>query len=171
MTDDQAVTKAAQSLSQIDSVILWPLSMTLHRLINLILNPHINSGCKSEWRSARYFTIVQKQDYGQIALCGSVAGYRAHPMGSYSVTKAAIINLAESLRAEEPQLDIKVINPGFVRTPMTDKNDFDMPMMIEPEDAARTIANGLQTRRFEIHFPKRFTLLVKILKLCLPFVF
>ena len=107
---------------------------------------------------------------GQLALCGSVAGYIGLPGGQpYSATKAAIINLAESLRVEcRESCDVRLISPGFVRTPLTDKNSFDMPMMIEPEAAAQAIADGLLSRRFEIHFPKRFTYVLKLLRL-LPY--
>ncbi len=107
---------------------------------------------------------------GQLALCGSVAGYIGLPNGQpYSATKAAVLNLAESLRAEcQDGIDIKLISPGFVRTPLTDKNDFHMPMMIVPERAAKEIAEGLLTRRFEIHFPKALTLPAKLLRL-LPY--
>ena len=109
--------------------------------------------------------VFKNQGSGQIALCGSVAGFKGLPNGQpYSATKAAVINLAESLKAENMDLDIKIINPGFVRTPLTDKNDFEMPMMIESEEAAKAIANGLLKKSFEIHFPKRFTFMVKALK-------
>lgn len=110
--------------------------------------------------------ILESQGHGQFVLCGSVAGYRGLPNGQpYSATKAAIINLAESLKIENPNLDIKLINPGFVRTPLTDKNDFEMPMMIEPQQAAKVIADGLLKKNFEIHFPKKFTIFMKILRL------
>lgn len=112
-------------------------------------------------------STFQSQGYGQIALCGSIAGYRGLPNGQpYCAGKAAIINYAESLKVEmEPaNIDVKVINPGFVETPLTDKNDFPMPMMIKAEDAANRIANGLQSRRFEIDFPKRMTYLMKFLR-------
>jgi len=114
--------------------------------------------------------IVKKQSYGQIALCGSVAGYVGLPGGQpYSATKAGIINLAESLRAEVPApIDIKLISPGFVRTALTDKNDFSMPMMISPTQAAVFIADGLLKNVFEVHFPKRFTWSLKLLQL-LPY--
>lgn len=107
---------------------------------------------------------------GQLALCGSVAGYIGLPLGQpYSATKAAIINLAESLHAEcNDNVDIKLISPGFVRTPLTDKNDFTMPAIIEPEKAAKEIAEGLLLQRFEIHFPKKFTRVLKLLQL-LPY--
>ncbi len=106
----------------------------------------------------------------QLALCGSVAGYVGLPGGQpYSATKAAIANLAESLQVESPDhVDIKLISPGFVRTPMTDKNSFEMPMMIEPDSAAHEIANGLLSRRFEVHFPRKFTVFMKVLRL-LPY--
>lgn len=112
--------------------------------------------------------FMKQRQSGQIVLCGSVAGYRGLPGGQpYSATKAAIINFAESLRAEEQSssLDIKLINPGFVRTALTDKNKFKMPMIIEPEAAARAIAKGLRRRSFEIHFPKKFTFAMKLLRI------
>ncbi|HWV14499.1 MAG TPA: SDR family NAD(P)-dependent oxidoreductase [Cellvibrio sp.] len=111
-----------------------------------------------------------QKNKGQLALCASVAGYIGLPGGQpYSATKAAIINLAESLYAEcRDVVDIKLINPGFVRTPLTDKNSFQMPSIIEPAQAAREISHGLLSRRFEIHFPRRFTLFLKLLRL-LPY--
>ncbi len=115
--------------------------------------------------------VFASQQSGQFILCGSVAGYSGLPNGQpYSATKAAIINFAESLHAEAPDyLDVKVINPGFVRTPMTDKNDFTMPMRIEPEEAAASIVKGMKKRAFEIHFPRRFTYLMKCIA-ALPYV-
>lgn len=111
--------------------------------------------------------LLKAQGKGQLALCGSVAGYAGLPHGQpYSATKAAVRNLAESLRAElqeHAEIDIRLISPGFVRTPLTDKNRFPMPCILEPEEAARYIADGLAGDAFEIHFPKRFTLLLKFL--------
>ena len=115
------------------------------------------------------FPIFQAQGGGQIALCGSVAGYRGLPGGQpYSATKAAVMNFAESLRAElnGNGMDIKLISPGFVKTPLTDKNEFDMPFIIEPEEAAEEIANGLLcSKSFDIHFPKKMTYLMKFLRI------
>ncbi|MFP4312873.1 MAG: SDR family NAD(P)-dependent oxidoreductase [Alphaproteobacteria bacterium] len=110
----------------------------------------------------------EKQGQGQIVLCASVAGYRGLPTGQpYCATKAALINLAESLKIdlESKNIDVKVICPGFVKTPLTDKNDFPMPMIIEAEDAAKAIRKGLCSRSFEIHFPKRFTFIMKLLRI------
>jgi short-subunit dehydrogenase len=114
--------------------------------------------------------MKEQKTCSQIALCGSVAGYIGLPGGQpYSATKAAIANLAESLYSEcQGFIDVKLISPGFVRTSLTDKNDFAMPMIIEPQQAARAIADGLLSEAFEIHFPKKFTILMKILRL-LPY--
>jgi short-subunit dehydrogenase len=110
--------------------------------------------------------MLKAQGNGQLALCGSVAGYIGLPNGQpYSATKAAVTNLAESLRAECPSsIDIKLISPGFVRTALTAKNSFSMPMLMEPEDAAKAIAKGLKSSAFEIHFPKAFTCILKLLQ-------
>lgn len=114
--------------------------------------------------------LYEKQGGGQIALCGSVAGYVGLPGGQpYSASKAAITNFAESLYAEmQGPIDVKLISPGFVRTRMTDKNNFPMPMRIEPPQAAKAIAKGLKGKAFEIHFPKAFTFGMKLLRL-LPY--
>jgi len=107
---------------------------------------------------------------GQLALCGSVAGFIGLPQGQiYSATKAGVINLVESLRAElAGRIDVRLINPGFVDTQLTKKNDFDMPAMITPEAAASRIIKGLNGRRFDIHFPYRLTLVLKLMR-ALPY--
>ena len=113
-------------------------------------------------------TQFETQGQGQIVLCASVAGYRGLPSGQpYCATKAALINLGESLKVElEPRnIDVKIICPGFVKTPLTDKNDFPMPMIIEADEAAKEIADGLVSKSFEIHFPKKFTFIMKLLRL------
>ncbi|HSA80843.1 MAG TPA: SDR family NAD(P)-dependent oxidoreductase [Geminicoccaceae bacterium] len=108
---------------------------------------------------------------GRIALVSSVAGYRGLPTSAYyGATKAALINLAESLKFDLDRhgVTMQLIDPGFVRTPLTDKNEFAMPFLIEPEAAAERIARGLESSRFEITFPRRFTYLLKLLR-CLPY--
>lgn len=104
---------------------------------------------------------------GQLALCGSVAGYVGLPQGQiYSATKAGVINLAESLRIElRGRHDVRLINPGFVATRLTQKNEFNMPALIQPAEAAAQILKGLDGRAFEIHFPRRLTLGLKLLRL------
>ncbi len=105
---------------------------------------------------------------GQIAVVSSVAGYAGLPTAAaYGATKAALINMAESLRFELQPLgvDIRLVSPGFVRTPLTDRNEFPMPFRIEADEAARIIFNGLTIgRRFEITFPRRFSYFLKLLR-------
>ena len=108
---------------------------------------------------------------GRIAVVSSVAGYRGLPTSSYyGATKAALINLAESLKFDLDRhgVTMQLIDPGFVRTPLTDKNEFAMPFLIEAEAAAERIAKGLESSSFEITFPRRFTYLLKLLR-CLPY--
>lgn len=110
---------------------------------------------------------LMKQKAGGIALVSSVAGYRGLPKSLvYGPTKAALINLAETLYIDlkEKGLDIYLINPGFVKTPLTANNDFEMPSIITPEEAAAQIEKGFAKGEFEIHFPKRFTNMLKMLR-------
>jgi NAD(P)-dependent dehydrogenase (short-subunit alcohol dehydrogenase family) len=103
---------------------------------------------------------------GQLVVFGSVAGYFGLPKGQlYSASKAAVINLVESLRVEyAPEIDVRLISPGFVNTRLTEKNDFDMPFVMEPDAAARRIADGLAGTAFETHFPRRLTWGLKLLQ-------
>ena len=108
-----------------------------------------------------------KRGRGQIAVVSSVAGYRGLPRAAaYGATKAALINMTESLKFDCDRLGIKlqVVNPGFVRTPLTDKNDFPMPLLMEPDDAADRLVEGLKETHFEITFPRRFTFLMQRLR-------
>ena len=94
---------------------------------------------------------------GQLVLFGSASAIFGLPNGQvYSATKAAIVSLAQSLRVElAPEVDVRLVTPGFVRTPLTDMNTFDMPAILEPEEAVERIIKGLASRRFEIAFPRR----------------
>lgn len=108
---------------------------------------------------------------GHISLISSVAGYRGLPKSlAYGPTKAALINLAETLYLDLHPMGIGVslINPGFVETPMTAQNDFPMPGLISAKKAAQFILEGWTRGEFEIHFPKRFTCLMKLLRV-LPY--
>ena len=105
---------------------------------------------------------------GHISLVGSVAGYRGLPQSlAYGPTKAALINLAETLYSDlhAKGLGVSIINPGFVATPLTAANEFNMPALLTPEQAAQAILAGWAQGLFEIHFPKRFTLWLKLLRI------
>ncbi len=108
---------------------------------------------------------------GRIAVVSSVAGYRGLPSSAaYGASKAALINMCEALKfdLDKAGVRIQLIDPGFVRTPLTDRNPFPMPFLMEPEEAAERIFQGLASDRFEITFPKRFTWQLKLLRM-LPY--
>jgi NAD(P)-dependent dehydrogenase (short-subunit alcohol dehydrogenase family) len=110
--------------------------------------------------------VLIRQKSGHLSLVSSIAGYRGLPNSlAYGPTKAALINLAETLYLDlEPLgIGVSVVCPGFVETPLTATNEFKMPALIKPEEAAREMIAGWAAGEFEIHFPKRFTRFVKAL--------
>lgn len=112
-----------------------------------------------------------KRGKGHIAIVSSLAGYRGLPTAAaYGMTKAGLINMAESLQPELAVAGIKlqIVNPGFVRTPLTNRNRFAMPFLISADEAAEAILRGFAGNRFEIAFPRRFAYLMKIYRL-LPY--
>ncbi|MCU0838864.1 MAG: SDR family NAD(P)-dependent oxidoreductase [Rhodospirillales bacterium] len=114
---------------------------------------------------------MRERARGQIAVVASVAGYCGLPSAAaYGATKAALITMCEALKPELDTLGIaiSVVNPGFVRTPLTDKNPFPMPFLIDADVAARRIADGLASRRFEVAFPWQMVTLLKLLR-ALPY--
>jgi short-subunit dehydrogenase len=105
---------------------------------------------------------------GHIVLVGSLAGYRGLPNAiGYGASKAGLNHLAENLRLDLGKTEIKVqlVSPGFVRTRLTDKNDFAMPFLMTPEAAADHIADGLRKNHFEIRFPWQMAVIFDILYL------
>ena len=115
------------------------------------------------------YDYFKKKRSGHISMVSSVAGYRGLPAGgAYCASKSALTTFAESLYFDLKRFNVRVsvVNPGFIKTPMTDQNDFPMPMIKSPEFAADEIFKGLtQSNAFEIHFPKQFTFIMKILKI------
>ena len=113
--------------------------------------------------AARLIPRLLKQGGGALAFVSSVAGYRRLP-------KAALINFAETLYLDLAPRGVSVflINPGFVATSMTAANDFAMPALITPQQAAVEIIGGFARGSFEIHFPRRFTRWLRLLRI-LPY--
>ena len=112
-----------------------------------------------------------QQGCGHISLVSSVAGWRGLPNGlAYGPTKAAMTHLAETLYMDlqDKGIGVSVINPGFVATPLTAQNNFQMPALISPDEAAKAMLAGWSEGLFDIHFPKRFTAWLKLLRL-LPY--
>ena len=115
------------------------------------------------------YEYFSEKKNGQISIISSVAGYRGLPAaGAYCASKAALTSYAESLNFDMKMKNVRVslISPGFIKTPMTDQNDFPMPMIKSPEFAANEIFKGLTEKKsFEIHFPKAFTYFIKFLQI------
>ena len=115
------------------------------------------------------YKYYKERKSGQISIVSSVAGYRGLPAGgAYCASKSALTSFTESLNFDMKRNNVRVslISPGFIKTPMTDQNDFPMPMIKTPEFAAEEIYNGLVKKNaFEIHFPKSFTFIMKILQI------
>lgn len=108
---------------------------------------------------------------GYLVGMSSLSGYRGLPRAaSYGASKAAVINFFEGMRFDllKHGVDVSIINPGFVKTPLTDKNDFPMPFLIDGDDAAEAIVSGMRRRKKEIHFPAAFSWIMKIMRI-LPF--
>ncbi|MDE2091509.1 MAG: SDR family NAD(P)-dependent oxidoreductase [Gammaproteobacteria bacterium] len=113
----------------------------------------------------------RKRRAGHIVIVASVAGYRGLPStAAYGPTKAALINLAESLYfdLQREGILISICNPGFVRTPMTAENRAPMPFLMNLTDATEALYSGIMQQKFEIAFPRRFVLLLKLFR-CLPY--
>lgn len=105
---------------------------------------------------------------GQVAFVASVTAYGGLPTSAaYGATKAALNNMAESLKFDFDKMGIhtQVVNPGFVDTPATADNDFTMPALMDVDKAAERLVAGLKTMRFEITFPRRFTYVLKLINL------
>lgn len=150
---------------------------TIHPIDMLISNAGISGGSggggETEEQVRRIFAVnvngmlntvlpiiprMQRRGRGQIALMASLAGMRGLPSApAYSASKAAVKHYGEALRGQLAAGGIKVsvICPGYIRTPLTDKNTFYMPFLMEPEQAVKRIADGLAKNRSRIAFPRR----------------
>jgi len=117
-------------------------------------------------------TYFKNKKDGHISIVSSIAAYRGLPNSSgYGPSKAALTNLTESLYFDFKKYNVRIslVSPGFIKTPLTDKNEFPMPFIKSPEFAAEQMFNGLtKSKTFEIHFPKALTILLKIFRV-LPY--
>lgn len=170
----QATSEVFKNFSKVDEVFFMPAFYEPGK-IDKFSPDSVEKAIKTNLTSAFYILYellpyLRKQTYSQILFCSSVAGYVGLPNAQpYSATKAALTSLAETLRVDlAPKIDVRVISPGFVKTELTDKNDFNMPFIIDADEAARVIFKQLYKKNFEIHFPKRLTLLLKFMRL-LPY--
>ncbi|EHR73419.1 short-chain dehydrogenase of unknown substrate specificity [Burkholderiales bacterium JOSHI_001] len=180
VTDAAALKVAAQALharvGRIDLVMACaghykPMNATHFDLAEALRHQQVNVVGTLNLLDAVLPLLLAQAQAGataHLSLVASVAGYRGLPQAlAYGPTKAALINLAETLYLDlsGQGVGVSLINPGFVATPLTAQNAFHMPALTSPEDAARAIVAGWARGHFEIHFPRRFTLLLKALRL------
>ena len=178
-TDREAMRAAAAGIVQrhgrIDLVAYFagtytPMRATEYDLDTALRHVQVNYVGALYLLDAVLPTLLAQGQAGQpahLSLVSSVAGFRGLPKSlAYGPTKAALINLAETLYMdlEDSHVGISVINPGFVETPLTAQNAFKMPALITPAQAALEVVRGWERGEFEIHFPKRFTLWLKGLR-------
>ncbi len=146
-----------------------PMRATTFDLDAALEHDEVNYRGALRWLDA-VLPVLLAQRTGHLSLVSSVAGWRGLPQAlAYGPTKAALINLAEILHLDlrERGIGVSVVNPGFVATRLTARNDFAMPALMTPQQAARRIVDGWQCGRFDIHFPARFTAWLRLLR-CLP---
>ena len=146
-----------------------PMRATAFDLAAALEHDDVNYRGALRWLDA-VLPVLLAQRGGHLSLVSSVAGWRGLPQAlAYGPTKAALINLAEILHLDlsDRGIGVSVVNPGFVATRLTACNDFPMPALMTPQQAARRIVDGWQQGRFDIHFPRRFTAWLRLLR-CLP---
>ena len=182
VTDEHAVAATAQQLTENEPLDLVCYSAGHYRpmfadsldIPELLQHQKVNTTGVFHVLSAVVPTMLQAAHAGHtphLSLVASVAGWRGLPQSlAYGPTKAALINLAENLFLDLRQkgVSVSLINPGFVDTPLTAQNTFSMPALLTPEQAATAILKGWERGHFEIHFPKRFTCALKLMR-CLPY--
>ncbi|AHD02086.1 SDR family NAD(P)-dependent oxidoreductase [Leisingera methylohalidivorans] len=168
VTDPQSVASAARLAGPVDAVIYnagayeplrtqnWDTDAAL-RMIDV----NFNGALRVLGQVVPGFV---KSGRGEITLIGSLAGYRGLPAAiGYGASKAALISLAETMRHDlkGTGVTVRIINPGFIKTRLTEKNSFAMPQLMTPEQAAAHVVRALQSRRFRTDFPRPFSWAIK----------
>jgi NAD(P)-dependent dehydrogenase (short-subunit alcohol dehydrogenase family) len=178
VTEDASVVSAAQAVlaaGPVDLVLYCAGHYRAQRatafdLQDMLRHDQVNYAGALRVLDAVLPHLLMRQS-GHISLISSVAGFRGLPQGlAYGPTKAALINLAETLYQDlqASGIGVSLVNPGFVETPLTAQNPFPMPALISPAQAAGEILAGWSRGAFEIHFPRRFTCGMKLMRL-LPY--
>ncbi|WP_108836618.1 SDR family oxidoreductase [Tateyamaria sp. Alg231-49] len=168
IADDASVKAAAKAVGDIDGVVLlagvyWPFSARKWNAEQAVAMADINFTGFMRVLGQIVPKFVEK-DAGHIVITSSLTGFRGLP-GSigYTASKAATMSLAECMHADlrKTGVRVQVANPGFIKTQLTEKNDFNMPFIMEPEDAAREMFELMLTDRFKKSFPTLFSLLFR----------
>ena len=164
VSDSESVKAAANAVGDIDGVVqiagvYWPFGAKSWDADQATMMADINFTGAMRLMGAVVPKFVER-DAGHIVLTGSLSGFRGLPgAAAYTSSKAGVMTLAESLYADLRKTNVKVqlVNPGFVKTRLTDKNDFNMPFIMEPDEAAREFFEHMNTDAFKRSFPKLFS--------------
>lgn len=164
VTDRAAVEQAAQKIGDIDGVIYlagvyWPMKAQDWDNEKADMMGEVNFLGASRVVGSVIKDMVAK-NAGHIVLIGSLAGFRGLPEAiGYSASKAGMMVLAESMQADlrKTPIEVQLINPGFIKTRLTEKNDFDMPFSMSAQDAAKEVFDHMNTDRFKRNFPLIFS--------------
>ncbi|MHA6327152.1 SDR family NAD(P)-dependent oxidoreductase [Roseivivax sp. CAU 1753] len=169
VTDDQSCKDAAAAVGDVDGIIFcagvyWPFAAQDWDSEKAMTTGEVNYLGAMRFLGHVVPRMIER-DHGHIVMVGSLTGFRGLP-GSFAYTssKAAVMSLAECLHADlrKTGVQVQLLSPGFVKTRLTDKNDFDMPQLMEPEDAARIVFEHINSDRFARSFPFPFAWVFKI---------
>ncbi|MDA7423771.1 SDR family NAD(P)-dependent oxidoreductase [Thalassococcus lentus] len=168
ITDGDALSQVADEIGDIDGVIqmagvYWPFGAKAWDAEQANMMADINFTGVMRLMGVIVPRFAER-GYGHIVLTGSLSGFRGLPDAApYVASKAGVMALAESLYADlrRSGVSVQLVNPGFVKTRLTEKNSFKMPFIMEPEDAARAYFEHLNTTRFKKSFPTAFSLLFR----------
>jgi len=163
VADEDSVQAAARSAGQVDGLvylagIYWPMRAQDWDAGQVAAMCDVNFTGAARVLGQVLPGMVAR-DRGHVVLTGSLSGFRGLPGAvGYGASKAGVMSLAETMRADlkGTGVEVQLANPGFIRTRLTDKNDFRMPFLMEPEDAAGRMFAHMNSRRFAANFPRLF---------------
>jgi len=169
VADADSLARAAEEIGEIDGLVYlagvyWPMSATDWDAERATAMADINFTGLVRALGVAVPQMIERES-GHIVITGSLSGFRGLPGAiGYAASKAGTMALAESLYADlrKTNVDVQLVNPGFIRTRLTEKNKFAMPFIMEPEDAARIMFEHMGTDRFKTSFPRLFSWLFRL---------
>ncbi|MEM6587325.1 MAG: SDR family NAD(P)-dependent oxidoreductase [Pseudomonadota bacterium] len=173
IADDASVAKAAEAAGDVYGCVFlagiyWPMPATEWDLDQGVAMADVNFTGAFRVLGHVVPKMVAK-DAGHIVITGSLSGFRGLPGAiGYGASKAGVMSLAESLRADlwRTGVDVQLANPGFIKTRLTDKNNFNMPFLMTSEEAATHMVSLMKTPgKFQSHFPRAFSWLFRLSRL------